>query len=108
MSGVYATAGRAGCAAYLPPPGLPATRPGSGLDGCRRRRAHRRQPHREAGAEHLGRPAAGRLRHPVLDPNATGMRLDDLPGDRESEPGILAKTLVRPVGIETLEDLVQG
>ena len=35
------------------------------------------------------------------------MRLDDLLGDREAEAGILAETLVRAIGVETLENLVE-
>ena len=35
------------------------------------------------------------------------MRLDDLPADRQAEPGILAERLARrPVGVEALEDAV--
>ena len=34
------------------------------------------------------------------------MGLDDLLGDRKAEAGILAEGLVRPVGIEALEDLL--
>ena len=32
------------------------------------------------------------------------MRLDDLLGDRQSQAGILAETLMRPVGVEALEN----
>ena len=32
------------------------------------------------------------------------MGLDDLLGDGEAKPGILAECLMRPVGIETLEN----
>ena len=35
------------------------------------------------------------------------MGLDDLLGDGQPEAGILPKTLVRPVGIEALENLLQ-
>jgi hypothetical protein len=34
------------------------------------------------------------------------MRFDDLLGDRKAEPRILAEALVRPVGVEALEDAV--
>jgi len=35
------------------------------------------------------------------------MGLDDLLGDREPQPGILAKALMRPVGVEALEDALE-
>src|SRR5262249_57845850 len=43
----------------------------------------------------------------VLGPDAAAMRLDDLLGNGEAEAGILAKALLRPVGIEALENLLQ-
>ena len=36
------------------------------------------------------------------------MRLDDLLGDRQAETGILPEALMRPVGIEALENLIDG
>ena len=36
------------------------------------------------------------------------MRLDDLPRDRQAEAGILAEPLVWPVGVEALEDALEG
>ena len=36
------------------------------------------------------------------------MGLDDLLGDRQPEPGVLAEALIRPVGVEALENLVEG
>ncbi len=52
----------------------------------------------EAGAEHLRR-IAGRRARPgaVLGGDAAAMRLDDLPGDRQAEAGILAEG-TRPRG----------
>ena len=35
------------------------------------------------------------------------MGLDDLLGDRQAKAGILAKALVRPVGVEALENPLQ-
>src|SRR5436190_1461792 len=35
------------------------------------------------------------------------MRFDDLAGDRQTEPGVLPKTLLRPVSVETIENLFQ-
>ena len=43
----------------------------------------------------------------VFRPDAAAMGLDDLLGDREPEPGILVKTLMRPVGVKPLEDALQ-
>src|SRR5699024_11254364 len=40
----------------------------------------------------------------VLRPDPSAVRFDDLLGDREPEAGVLAKALVRPVGVEALED----
>ena len=36
------------------------------------------------------------------------MGFDDLLGDRQAEAGILPEALIRPVGVEALEDLIQG
>src|SRR5262245_47990000 len=49
---------------------------------------------------------AGRSRA-ILRPDAPAMGLDDLLGYRQSQSGILSKALMRPVGIETLEDPFQ-
>jgi hypothetical protein len=35
------------------------------------------------------------------------MRFDDLLGDRQAETRVLAKALMRPVGVEALEDALQ-
>ena len=43
----------------------------------------------------------------VLRPDPPAMGLDDLLGDRQPEPGILPKALMRPVGVEALEDPLQ-
>ena len=52
-----------------------------------------------------GAPLAGG--GPVLGIETPPMRDDDLAGDVEAEPGILAETFARPVGIEALEDALQ-
>jgi len=57
-----------------------------------------RQPHREAGAEHLGLGVAGRDRGAVLGPQPAAVGVDDLLGDRQAEPGVLAEALLRAVG----------
>ena len=44
----------------------------------------------------------------VLGPDPAAMRFDDLLGDRQAKARILAEALMRPVGVEALEDLVEG
>ena len=67
-------------------------------------RSHQlRAAHHEARAEDRGssvRPA----KSCVLGRERAAMRLDDLPGDRQAEAGILAEPCSGPVGIEALED----
>src|SRR5215813_15565196 len=67
--------------------------------------SRRRQPHREARAQHLARLGAlgGRA---VLRPQPAVMRFDDLLGDRQAEAGILAEILMRAIGVEAIEDLL--
>src|SRR5438105_13110250 len=43
----------------------------------------------------------------VLRPDAPAMRLDELFRDRQSQSGILPKALMRPAGVETLENALQ-
>src|SRR4030095_5266435 len=70
--------------AAAPPPGPIRPRPHS----------LGRQSQGEAGAEHR-RLAVGIGRaHAVLEPDPAAMGLDDLLGDREAEPGILAAVLM--------------
>src|SRR5665647_3427491 len=67
----------------------------------------RGQPEHEAGAGN-GRLAIGIERTwAVLRPDAPAMRLDDLFRDRQTQSGILPKALMRPVGVEALEDSLQ-
>ena len=78
-----------------------------GLLGLRRR-----QPDDEAGAAALalGRPGAlgaSRGDETVLRPQPPAMGDHDLPRDVEAEPGILAEALLRPVGIEALENALE-
>ena len=42
--------------------------------------------------------------HAVLGADAAAMRLDDLARDREAKAGVLPEALMRPVGVEALED----
>ena len=51
------------------------------------------------------RDAATPVRFSAQMPAA--MRLDDLLGDRQAEAGVLAEALMRPVGVEALEDLAR-
>src|SRR5688572_17097984 len=71
--------------------------------------SRRRQLDDKPGAEdeRLG-TLMGRDTAPVLCPDLSAMRLDDLLGDRQSETGIVAEALVRPVGVEALENLLHG
>src|SRR5215472_18587084 len=43
----------------------------------------------------------------VLGPDSSAMGLDDLFGDRQSQPGILTESLMRPIGVKALEDPLQ-
>ena len=61
----------------------------------------KRAPSTSGAASVMGRHA-----EPVLGPDLAAMRLDDLLGDRKAEAGIVAEALMRPVGIEALEDLL--
>ena len=78
-----------------------------GVDAGARRRSWRRQPaprsarRRPSASPSLGRAGA------ILRPDAPAMGFDDLLGDRQPESGILAKALMRPVGVEALEDALQ-
>src|SRR6476659_1723814 len=69
-----------------------------------------RQPHREACAQY-GRFAAPRSRRhggAVLGPQPAAVGLDDLLGNRKAETRVLAETVLRPVGVEPLENIVEG
>ena len=64
-------------------------------------------PDDEAGARDRGLAVLAFGTRAVLGPDATAMRFDDLLGDREAEARVLAKALMRPVGVETLEHALQ-
>src|SRR4051794_2564663 len=67
----------------------------------------RRQSHHEACAGH-GRLAVGTDRAgAILGPDAAAMSFDDLLRNRQAKAGILAKTLMRAIGIKALEDLFE-
>src|ERR1700755_3605328 len=88
-----------------------ASRPARRKHGCWRRpdRSWRRrgQADHEARARLGGLALGGDRAGAVFRPDAAAMGLDDLLRDREPEPGILSKTLMRPVGVKTLEDALQ-
>src|SRR6202043_1844803 len=71
------------------------------------RSSWRGQPDHEARANNrrlaIGAGRAGA----ILGPDAPAMRFDDLLRDRQPQPGILPETLMRPVGVEALEDFLQ-
>jgi hypothetical protein len=54
------------------------------------------------------RRAVPRRREPVHRADTAAMRLDDLARNRKPKSRILAKALIRPVGIKTLEDALEG
>src|SRR3977135_1011273 len=66
-----------------------------------------RQPHHEAHASNPRFAVGAERPRAVLRPDAPAMRLDDLFRDRQPQPGILPKPLMRPVGVKTLEDSFQ-
>src|SRR6476619_6610687 len=65
--------------------------------------SHRRQAHHEARAKNPGAFVL-RYAHAVLGANPPAVRFDDLARDGKTEPGVLPKALVGPVGVEALED----
>src|SRR5882757_1063745 len=66
------------------------------------------QVHGEASAQHVNLAATivGRI-EAVLRGEPPAMGFDDLLGDGKTEPRILAEALLRPVGVEALEDLLE-
>src|SRR5688572_16701393 len=66
--------------------------------------SHRRQPYGKTCTENRRRPILrGGDARAVLGPNASTVGFDDLLRDRQSQPGVLSKALVWPVGIKALE-----
>src|SRR5438552_429375 len=51
--------------------------------------------------------AARSTASPTIATDSTAMRLDDLPRDGQPEPGILSEALLRPVGVEAVEDFFE-
>src|SRR3954447_11192865 len=70
-------------------------------------RSWRGQPHHEARAGN-GVLALGVDRtRAILGPDAAAMRFDDLFRNRQAQSGVLAKTLMRAVGVKAFEDFLQ-
>ena len=62
-----------------------------------------RQPDHEPCAHH-----AADLVDPVLRRDPAAQRLEDLPADRQAQPGMLAEMLAcRPLGVEPVKDAVE-
>src|SRR3954471_7501210 len=79
------------------------------MRGCLACRSSRcGQAHDEARAQDQ-RTRAVMRRHAaaILRPHAAAMRFDDLFGDRETKSGILPEALMRPIGVEALEDFIE-
>ena len=66
-----------------------------------------RQPPTKRAPSALHPPPDGPDRRAVLGPEPAAMGFDDLLGDRQAQAEILAEALLRPVGVEALEDLVR-
>src|SRR3954470_20853168 len=90
---------------------------GSGPRGhppARRRRGRwpasswRGQPHHEARAGHGGLAVGADGAGAILGPDAAAVGFDDLLRDRQAEAGVLAKTLMRAVGVKALKNFLQG
>src|SRR4051794_35247364 len=67
----------------------------------------RGQPHHEARAGHRQLAVGANGAGAILAPDAAAMGFDDLFGDRQAEAGILAKSLMRAVGVKAFEDFLQ-
>src|SRR3979409_750070 len=67
----------------------------------------RGQPHHEARAGHRGLAVGADRTGAVLGPDAAAMGLDDLLRNRQAQSGVLAKTLMRAVGVKAFEDFLQ-
>src|ERR1700722_4450860 len=58
----------------------------------------------KAGAGHCRFTVFAVRADAVLSPDLAAMGLDNLLGDRQAQPRILAKALMRPVGVEALKN----
>src|SRR6185295_14419290 len=67
-----------------------------------------RQAHNEARAGDRRLALLVRRAGSVLDPDRPAVGIHDLLGDGETEPRILAKALVRAIGIEPLKHFLEG
>ena len=64
-------------------------------------------PDRFVRIDRLADPDGRRHRRPIGRPDASAVRFDDLPRDRQPEAGVLAETLARPIGVEALENALE-
>src|SRR5262249_20996175 len=71
-------------------------------------RSHRGQSDDEASAQYARLAAAVRSEaDAVLSADASTVRLDDLARNGKPEAGILSEPVVRPVGVEAIEDFLE-
>src|SRR3954447_15742032 len=88
------------------PRGLPPAPRRHARSGRRHRSWHWQSDHETSASDRVFAFGAGRS-GTIFGPDASAMRLDDLLGDRQAEPGVLAKALMRPISVEALEDSLQ-
>src|SRR3954453_3305257 len=88
------------------PRGLPPAPRRRARWGRRHRSWHWQSDHETSASDRVFAFGAGRS-GTIFGPDASAMRLDDLLGDRQAEPGVLAKALMRPISVEALEDSLQ-
>src|SRR5579862_627251 len=69
--------------------------------------SHRRQAHDKSRTNHCRLAVRARSASAVFDPDRAAVGVDDLLRDGKAQTGILAESLMRPVGIETLENLIE-
>src|SRR4051794_9379223 len=67
----------------------------------------RGQPHHEARAGYRGLAVGADGPWTILGPDAAAMGFDDLLRNRQAQAGVLAKALVRAVGVKAFEDFLQ-
>src|ERR1700683_3677219 len=76
-------------------------------DGPRIKTARAPTSTAEAGAKHRRHTVGVQRAGAVFHPDGAAMGFGDLFGDGEAEAGILAESLVRAIGIKTLEDFIE-
>ena len=76
--------------------------------GARHHSVGSRTVKRAPSTRRLAAPRSRRHGGAVLGPQPAAVGLDDLLGDRQAKTRVLAEALVRPVGVEALENLIEG